>query len=268
VPTEVAERIARRMADLNGVEPTKAGFANIADADLRDVVDRAATEGVGALTQVRSLLAGSPSGPMLDGELVLRPVAESLARGVGADKELVLGATDEEFSGALTPYRGLLRFLPARVVLGALGLPAPRRGYYVRANLDVRSRGVAAFAGRYVTDVVFRAPALRVARARAGSSTWLYRFAWQSTVSGLAEHCLDIPFWFDCLDESSVAALAGPSAPTGLATELHGRAVEFIESGDPGWPAWSDDSQVDRVFDASLFDESRGYAGAEPLLEA
>jgi para-nitrobenzyl esterase len=268
VSADVAERIGRRMAELAGVEPTKVGFAEVPDGAMRDLFERAATVGGSQIEQVRTLLTESASGPMLDGELVLRPIAASLARRIGADKPLVLGATDEEFAGALTPYRDRIRFLPARLVLRALGLSAPARGDYVRANLELRSRGVAAFAGRYVTDVVFRAPALKVAHTRVGSSTWLYRFAWRSTVSGLAEHCLDIPFWFDCLDDSSVAALAGSSAPQGLAAEMHHRAVEFITSGDPGWPAWNSDSQADRVFDASSFDESRGYAGAEPLLDA
>lgn len=268
VPAEVAERISRRMAELAGVEPTKAGFAAIADEDLRDLFDRAASAGEGATAQITALLGGSPSGPMIDGDLVARPVAESLARGVGANKPLVLGATDDEFSGGLAPMRDRLRFVPARIVLRRLGLPAPDRSAYIRANLDVRARGVAATAGRYVTDVVFRAPSLQVARNRGGSLTWLYRFSWRSTVSGLAEHCLDVPFWFDCLADDSVAALAGPSAPQSLATELHGRAVHFIASGDPGWPRWNPLAQADRVFDVNSFDETGGYAGAAPLLDA
>jgi para-nitrobenzyl esterase len=268
VKAEVAERIARRMAELVGVEPTKAGFATVPDEDLRDLFDRAASAGSGPAEQVTALLAGSPSGPMLDGELVPRPVAESIARGIGADKALVLGATDDEFSGAFAPMRDRLRFVPARMLLRRLGLPAPVRGAYVRANLDVRARGVAAVAGRYVTDVVFRAPALQVARNRGSSPTWLYRFSWPSSVSGLSDHCLDVPFWFDCLEEGSVPALAGPSAPQALATELHGRAVAFLASGDPGWPAWNALVPTDRVFDAVSFDETGGYAGTAPLLDA
>ena len=269
VPAGVAERLARRMAELIGVEPTRAGFATIADEDLRDLVDRAASTGDDSPTaQVKALLGGSTSGPMIDGDLVPRPVAESLARGIGADKPLVLGATDEEFSGAFAPMRDRLRVVPARMLLRRLGLPAPVRGAYVQANLDVRARGVAAIAGRYVTDVVFRAPSLQAARNRVGSLTWLYRFSWRSSVSGFAEHCLDIPFWFDCLADHDVPALAGPSAPQSLATELHGRAVAFIAQGDPGWPTWNTLSQTDRVFDASSFDETGGYAGVAPLLDA
>ncbi len=268
VMAEVAERIGRRMAELVGVAPTKAGFATVADEDLRDLFDRAAGARGGSEAQLKALLAGSPSGPMIDGDLVPRPVAESLALGVGADKPLVLGATDDEFSGAFAPMRDRLRFVPVRMLLRRLGVSAPVRGAYVRANLDVRARGVAATAGRYVTDVVFRAPALHAARNRVGSLTWLYRFSWRSSVSGFAEHCLDVPFWFDCLADDRVAALAGPSAPQSLATELHGRAVAFIAGGDPGWPSWNAFVQTDRVFDANSFDEAGGYAGAAALLDA
>jgi para-nitrobenzyl esterase len=92
-------------------------------------------------------------------------------------------------------------------------------------------------------------------------------------VSGLAEHCLDVPFWFDCLDEGSVRALAGPTPPQALATELHARAVDFIANGEPGWPAWNAGTQTDRVFDATSLDatsftERGGYAGTVPLLDA
>jgi para-nitrobenzyl esterase len=266
VSTEVAERIARTMAELSGVEPTKAGFSTIPDDELRDLFDRAANAGTGRLEQVRGLLAGSPSGPMLDGDLVPRPVAESIAHGIGTDKPLVLGATDEEFAGAVAPFRNALRFVPARVVLRALGLTARVGGPYIRANLDIRARGVAATAGRYVTDVVFRAPALQVARNRADAPTWLYRFAWRSGVSGLAEHCLDIPFWFDCLADPQVAALAGPAAPEPLATEMHSAAVAFIGGGDPGWPVWDPATRTDRAFGDPSVTESNGFAGAAPLI--
>ena len=267
VKAEVAEGIARRMAELVGVEPTKAGFSAVADEELRELFDRAANGNANPVAQVRALLAGSTSGPMIDGELVPRPVADSIARGIGGDKPLVLGATDEEFSGAFAPMRDRLRFVPARILLRRFGLRAGARGAYIRANLDVRARGVAATAGRYVTDVVFRAPALQVARNRAGSATWLYRFSWRSPVSGLAEHCLDVPFWFDCLADASVPALAGPTPPQSLATELHGHAVDFIASGDPGWPRWNTATQTDRVFDGTSFDETGGYAGAAPLID-
>ena len=266
VPAALAERVARRMAELAGVAATKQGFSTVADEDLRDLFEAAAGDGKTRAAQLESLLGGTPSGPMIDGDLLPRPALESIQQGIGGDKPLVVGATDDEFSGAFAGMRKKLRFLPARLVLGRLGVPAATRGAYLRANLDVRAQGVAAIVGRYVTDVIFRAPILQLLRNRGISPTWLYRFSWRSGVSGLAEHCLDVPFWFDCLSEGRVAALAGPAAPQTLAAEMHGRAVRFIATGEPGWPAWDASAQSDRVFDDPSTTGTKGYAGAAPLI--
>ena len=54
--------------------------------------------------------------------------------------------------------------------------------------------------GQYVTDVMFRRRIVDWLdlRGEAAAPTWAYDFAWRSAVSGLAEHCLDVPFIFDC----------------------------------------------------------------------
>jgi para-nitrobenzyl esterase len=102
--------------------------------------------------------------------------------------------------------------------------------------------------GRYATDRVFRSLVARVAGARtatgadgrAGSaSTWVYMFSWASPTLGWACHCLDVPFWFDCLGAPGVDRVAGGQPPQALARVLHSAAVRFIDGGDPGWPAWS-----------------------------
>ncbi len=268
VPTEFAETIARRMAELRGIEPTRRGFSEIADEDLRGLFERAVAvdRPAGAAAQLRSMRGAAASGPMLDGDLVTQPVLDAIRHGIGSDKALVIGATDDEFTGGLDEMRSRLRFLPARLVLRWMGAPAARTGDYLRANLDVRARGIAATAGRYVTDVTFRAPSLAIVRARAGAPTWLYRFAWRSSVTGYASHCLDVPFWFDCLADDSVPALAGTSTPQALASEMHRRAVEFVRTGDAGWPAWNAETNCDRVFDEPSSTEINGYAGAAPLL--
>lgn len=277
VPAAAAEQVARRMAELVGVEPTKAGFSTVPDEELRDLFDAAASDGRSRIAQALQLLDANPSGPMIDGELLPRPAVESLGLGIGADKPLLIGATDDEFTGLLDEAQHLLRFVPARQVLRRLGASAPVRDRYIAANLDIRARGVAATAGRYVTDVIFRAPTLRalVARARhaeahadpAAASSWLYRFAWASSVSGYAGHCLDLPFWFDVLDDPHVPALAGPAAPPSLAAEMHGRAVAFIATGDPGWERWTVDAPVDRRFAEPSTTESDGYTGAAALVD-
>ncbi len=72
---------------------------------------------------------------------------------------------------------------------------------------------------------------------KAGS--WVYQFEWPRPTHGLALHCVDVPFAFDCLDDPYVAQTFGtPDAPQSLADAFHGSWVRFIREGNPGWEEW------------------------------
>ncbi|MGO4277209.1 hypothetical protein AB4Z22_46510, partial [Paenibacillus sp. TAF58] len=114
-----------------------------------------------------------------------------------------------------------LRWVPARYLLGKVGLTGAKRSAYVSANRSVVRKGTAAIVGRYLTDRMFRSLALRVLRARGTAPTWAYEFSWTSPKFGLAVHCIDVPFFFDCLDAVAVDAIAGDNPPQSLAYEVH-----------------------------------------------
>ena len=216
------------------------------------------------------LVDGLPWGPAVDGDLIPRPTIDALRAGVGADIPLVLGATDDEFTMALNGVKNKLRLVPAGLALGKLGAPTTTRRAYLADNGPQRRKGTAAVLGRYVSDMIFRVQVPRIAAARTGASggTWAYRFAWVSPTIGWACHCLDVPFWFDCLD-SDTAALAGDAPPRALAEALHGSAVAFIRDSAPGWPAWTAATAATRMFggDASRPDvQNDGYASVRALI--
>ena len=269
ISPERAERFGRRLADAAGVEPTRAGFGALSEERVLEL-QRSLTsepEGGSPLDGLRRLLAdGLSLAPVIDGDLLPMTTVDAIHSGIGADKPLVLGATDDEFSMVLADAKDKLRFVPARVLLGRVGLTGPMSTAYLAANRDVTRRGSAAIAGRYLTDHLFRSVALRVAEARGDALTWLYRFSWPSPVFGLAVHCLDVPFFFDCLPADRVDAVAGDHPPQALADEVHGGAVAFVTDGDPGWPRFTDAAAVTRVFDAPSRLANDGFAGVRPLL--
>ena len=117
-----------------------------------------------------------------------------------------------------------------------------------------------------LTDRVFRSLALATADARPDGRTWLYRFGFVSPTMRAAIHCIDVPFWFDCLDSERVTALAGPQPPQPLADEAHGAAVAFVTRGDPGWPAYSRDRGEAMVFGEPSRVVADGYRDVRPLL--
>ena len=276
VTTEHARALSRELAARGGVAPTLEGFSSLPEERVLELQAAVtALDGPNAMTDL--LDRGLALGPTIDGELVERPTEESIAAGVGADKPLVLGATDDEFAMALEGAPWFLRLVPAAVLLRRSGLAKELVRPYLRANRDVVALGGARLLGRYVSDRMFKAPALRIAAARGAAPTWLYRFAWPSGRFGYAEHCLDVPFFFDCLDGPAIEPLAGANPPASLARELHAAAVAFVRSGDPGdpgaaggasdaWPRWTSDARRAQVWDAPSRVEADAFASVAPLV--
>lgn len=276
VPVDRARAAAARLAALAGVAATRAGFATVSEQAIVSLQGKAAASASkGRLAGVRVLLdEGLPWGPTIDGDLLERPTLTSLELGVGADKPLVLGATDDEFTMVADSARGTLRLVPVGFALGRLLPDRAVRRAYLAANTAQRRKGTAAVLGRFATDRVFRSTVVRVADARADAATWVYRFSWPSPTKTWAVHCIDVPFWFDCLRAdgavtASVRAIAGDAPPQALADAVHGAAVAFAREGTPGWAPWSTAPGLTRVFggEASRPDvDPDGYAGVRALL--
>ncbi|WP_309128219.1 carboxylesterase family protein [Microbacterium sp.] len=265
LPRERARRRSIQLAGMAGVtEATLDGFRAVKERELTRRQYEASLLGKAGLAATTAVLTdGLPWGPVIDGELIERPAPESLAAGVGAGKPLLLGATDDEFTMVFDTAPRMLRRIPARLALRLLETAGPRRRRWLRANRT--RRGAVAVLGRFVTDRVFRSLVVRVAEARRGSDTWVYRFAWVSPAQGWSCHCLDVPFWWDCLGEKHVAALAGEDPPQWLADDMHAAAVSFVRDGDPGWPAWRTEPGMTRVFGDQPKLSRSAYDDALPL---
>jgi len=260
-----AETFGRALAAAAGVDPTVAGLSTLSEDRLLALQKKATRLGPSSMTTM--IDEGLPLGPAIDGDLLSRPTTESLRAGIGADKALVIGAADDEFTMAFTGTAAkALRWVPRAVLLNRLGLPQSIRAQYLAANADIARLGKARLAGRILTDRMFRSGVPRIATARGDAPTWLYRFSWPSGHFGFAEHCLDVPFFFDCLDGPSMEPLAGLNPPQELADELHGAAVAFITAGDPGWPRHDGDAGVVRVYDLPTREVADAYASVRALL--
>jgi para-nitrobenzyl esterase len=203
--------------------------------------------------------------PVVDGDLLPEPLKDALARGVGADKALLLGSTDNEFNMALADQSDALNALEPEVPLALFGhSPAVTAGYIAeRPGLDT-----AGLLGQMITDTVFRTHTRAVGeiRAAAGAPAWLYRFSWPSPTMGGAVHCLDVPFFFDCLSADRVSVIAGDAPPAALAADVHEAAVRFIQTGDPGWPAYNASAREVRVYDEPSRILADGYGDVAALI--
>lgn len=266
IAAERAQDYARDLAARAGVAPDRAGFESVPEERLLTLQKQAMEISGKPLDALRSLTQdGLSLGPVIDGELITRPTIDSIRAGAGAQIPLVLGATDDEFSSVVASAAKQMRWIPASLMLGMIGLGGARRRSYLAGNTEVRRTGTAAVLGRYLTDAVFRSAVPRIAQARGDAPTWVYRFSWRSPVNGLATHCLDVPFFFDCLDAERVAQVAGENPPQALATEVHDAAVRLVTAGDPGWPRYGA-AGTTRVFDTPGGVIEDGYASVRPLV--
>jgi len=265
VPEAKARGLAHLLAERAGVEPTLDGFRSVSEGRLLELQNglSSSDESDDPLARLASLADGLTFGPVLDGDLLRRPTLESLRLGVGADKELVAGATEDEFPIGLDDGARLLDGLPTAAVLAKAGLREPALAAYLEAHHGFSTSRVVQ---DLLTDRVFRSLALAAADARPDGRTWLYRFGFVSPTLHAAIHCIDVPFWFDCLDADRVTALTGPEPPQTLADEAHGAAVRFVATGDPGWPTHSRaQGEVMRFGDPSRVVDD-GYRDVRPLL--
>lgn len=265
---DAAERRARDLGrglarDL-GVKPTREGFASVPEERLLEAQKKAADVSEEAL--IARLDEGLALGPVVDGDLIVRPTGESLRMGIGADKPLVLGTTDDEFTMAFMGAEERLRAVPDELLWDSLGLRGAARERYLCDNADVAALGKARLAGRLLTDRMFRAPLRATVADRGRAPTWVYRFSWPSATFGFAEHCVDVPFFFDCLDGPAIEALAGPNPPQELADQVHAGAVAFVAGGDPGWPRHDETTRISRIYDVPTRDESDAYASVDALI--
>lgn len=230
-----AEDIAGRL----GVPLTAAAFAAVPEADLiaaqvLGFEGRAMSNLVEVLALIGELNGSLDLGPVVDGEYVVDTVENGIAAGRGSGVPLIIGATQDEFSGAFTALRDSVDLLPAHDVLTHLGVDGAIIDDFIACQ---PGRSSSRIAGQYITDVMFRARIIDWMRLREGEPTWTYDFTWRSAVSGLAEHCIDVPFLFDVLDAEGVERVLGHEPPAALADAVHGAWVRFLESGDPGWDA-------------------------------
>ncbi|MGG7465803.1 carboxylesterase/lipase family protein [Plantibacter sp. YIM 135347] len=268
VSPAVAERWTAALASSLGVSPDRDGFASVPEQRVFDAQSALSKKAI-RLTPagLRAIVSGEDStmqwGPVVDGELIPLPLAQAFARGIGADKPLLIGATSNEVTMLLDRLRTVLRAVPRKAALRLAGLSGAGARIYASARPDLDTADTL---GQLMTDAVFRFGVAKVVRkravfaAKAGqrataapgpaaatgpgpgqatngiADTWTYDFAYPSADTGMAQHCIELPFVWDRLDgENVVERNTGANPPQAIADAAHGAWVRFIASCDPGW---------------------------------
>ena len=268
IPFERAKQTTVRLAERLGVAPDRSSFVRVSEGDLL------AAQGTGSeplekpsaddlIAVMRAMDGSLPLGPVVDGDVHPSSVEESIRAGSGGDVPLLVGSTRQEFSGLAQANRHLFEDHHVELLLEQVGLSPEAARRFAAALQDHHPAEVV---GQYMTDVMFRRRIVDWLdlRGEAAAPTWAYDFAWPSAVSGVAEHCLDVPFIFDLLEDPDVTRVAGPEPPQVLADQIHAAFAEFVRDQDPGWPSYRQSKSI-MVFDSESATVNGGYESARAL---
>lgn len=249
-PGMASER-GRRVRQRGGFDAARLRRGEVAEEAILDAQKAAMDDEADLASQVEAafrddLALGTAFGPVRDGELLAEQTIESLRRGVGGAKPLLIGTTHDEFVMTAWGAQDLLGSADAIDFLVAHGLaPDSARGYAAANELTAAHEAL----GRMTTDTTFRRPVLEVADISRPGGTWLYDFRWSSPALGIAMHCLDLPFMWGVADEESARVLVGDVSPADLMRTMHDAWVAFIRTGDAGWPRYRFAQPLGMVFD-------------------
>ncbi len=250
-----ASTVAAALAERLGVPLTREAFAAVEPARLVAAQQALSQQIALAPDPARwaeitlNLMAFEP---VIDGDVLPVLPVRAVQAGAGAEVDLLVGTNSDEHTLFLVP-NGFVDFIDDNVlgrVLAGYGLPAEALAAY-RSDLPTASPGELLIA--VASDWFFRMPALRLAEARNGApgSTHVYEFAWPSPQFGGrlgACHALEIAFVFDTLRAPGGQPLQGDAAPQELADVVHRAWVDFVTTGDPGWPAYDLATRPVQVF--------------------
>ncbi|MCM3500906.1 carboxylesterase family protein [Microbacterium sp. P26] len=163
---------------------------------------------------------------------------------VGVGMPILIGTNTDEYR-LWYPPQALAKLTRRTYALVALAKRLPR-GVWAAYRRALPDASAGEIIGQVITDLILRAPAIEVARART-APTFVYEFAWQSPVRELgAAHALEIGFAFDALDDPAGQRMTGLEAPAELARQMHGDWVRFAQTGDPGWEPFGESGRVRR----------------------
>lgn len=204
----------------------------------------------------------TPFRPVLDGTIVPQDSIAAAKAGASAGIDILIGTTREEMAAFYTMDDSVPKAPEAQIraqfdhVFGADG----RAHYNEYRRLRLDQRPAAALADLY-SDILFRAPSLKLAEAQAGHRrpAYVFQFDWQSPSGFEACHCLELPFTFDNFAHWQGAPMlkGGDQAAMARLARIINRAwIAFAKTGDPNhdelphWPRYELDRRMTMRFDS------------------
>ena len=185
--------------------------------------------------------------PVIDGDIVPAVPLTSVQQGAGGPIDVLVGYNSDEANYFLVPT-GLLKKIKSNFVLTLAAKrlhPAPAALVTVYKQA-YPTKSLGELLSAMATAYQFQVPSVRLADAHARQSgrTYMYEFAWPSSVAAStygAYHGLGLPFVFNQRAlVTGPRGMLGPSGgPAELAEKMQDAWVEFAKTGSPGWAPYT-----------------------------
>ena len=197
--------------------------------------------------------------PVIDGDIVPALPLTSVQQGASSAVDVLVGYNSDEANYFLIPT-GLLKKIKSNFVLTL----AAKRFHPAPASLVTvykqayPTKSLGELLSAMVTAYQFQVPSVRLAdaHARQPGRTYMYEFAWPSSVAAStygAYHGLGLPFVFNHLAlVTGPRGMLGPSGgPAELAEKMQDAWVEFAKTGSPGWAPYTAAERQTMLFNTS-----------------
>lgn len=204
----------------------------------------------------RNTPGGRAYGAVVDGRVLPRLPLDAVTSGAARTIPLIVGACRDEVQlwevmqrAQFTPANEAALLAEMTRCVGAMGAAALLRAYRVREP----AASLARLRARFLSDWVYRIPAVRCAQAQlaSGGQAWNYLFAHVSTPRLGAHHGADVPFVLDMFDRSSPLAPADTPENRAVRDSMLDAWIAFARTGQPGWPSYRSAEATVRCFGAT-----------------
>jgi para-nitrobenzyl esterase len=236
-------RLLKRVAGRLRIKPNRAGFLSVSQEALLAAQTWAMAPSV-FFDQKDSERRDPSFGitrylPVHGDDVLPERTIDALAKGAGAEIDLLIGTTSEEANIFFVPG-GLRDKLNLFAVLFFMSKALPRPREALNAyGLGRKGQKPGHVLTRALTDLMFRAMTRRTAELHQGKS-YVYEFDWRSPALGGqfgAAHAVELPFVFDTLAAASGKnGLVGENPPQALADSIHALWIRFATDGTVPWP--------------------------------
>ncbi|MDP7725907.1 carboxylesterase/lipase family protein [Mycobacterium sp. TY814] len=252
-PQQAADTARRCVAAL-GADPD--GAAQVLRTAPAPAITQAAIRVM--LTAAREVPCRMSLAPVIDGDFLPEDPTSAIAAGRAERLPLLIGSMRDELGhagwGPVRRFVDIVPTTPARVDRMFAATDPAAKARVLAHYPDYPSRGAVT---RLATDCFFVRPMIAVAEGHAQfAPTYLYRIDFAPAVMHVigmgAIHAMDVPLVFGCdMPALQLLTLIGRGRYQAMSDCVQRRWIEFVRTGTPGWPSYSDD-QVAQVFDGPV----------------